>query len=91
MLKFEPQDQHEQELLKNILRSHFAFANAEIVETIQSDVEYIDVASGDTLFRQGDLSDDVYFVLSGRLRALKEEEPGVDQRAWRDCPRGNHR
>ena len=44
---------------------------------IQSDVEYIDVASGDTLFRQGDISDDVYFVLSGRLRALKEEEAGV--------------
>jgi NTE family protein len=77
MLRFEPQDQHEQDLLKNILRHHFAFTKAEILETIQSDVEYIDVASGDTLFRQGDRNDDVYFVLSGRLRAVREDEAGA--------------
>jgi NTE family protein len=77
MLTLDPHDQHEQELFKTILRNHFAFDNAEILETIEQEAEYIDVGSGETLFRQGDLSDDVYFVLSGRLRALKETESGV--------------
>src|SRR5258708_30763148 len=77
MLKLDPDDSHEQELLKTILRNHIASDNAEILEAIRSGAEYIDLGSGETLFRQGDISDDVYFVLSGRLRALSESELGT--------------
>ncbi len=69
-------NQRKQNLLRTILRNHFATDNAEILEMIQSAAEYIDLPSGGTLFRQGELSDDVYFVLSGRLRALAENELG---------------
>lgn len=58
------------------MRNHFASNNAEILETIQSQAEYIDLPSGGMLFQQGELSDDVYFVLSGRLRAVIENETG---------------
>lgn len=79
MLKLDPDDSHEQELLKAILRNHIASDNAEILEAIRSGAEYIDLGSGETLFRQGDISDDVYFVLSGRLRALSESELGTSR------------
>jgi NTE family protein len=77
MLKLDSDNQQQRELLNTILRNHFASDNAEILEAIQSEAEYIDLGSGETLFRQGDSSDDVYFVLSGRLRALSENEPGA--------------
>jgi hypothetical protein len=75
MLKLDSDHQQQHELLKAILRNHFASDNAEILQTIQSEAEYIDLGPGETLLRQRDSSDDVYFVLSGRLRALSESEP----------------
>jgi NTE family protein len=77
MLKLDSDNRQQQELLKTILRNHFASDNPEILGTIQSEAEYIDLGPGETLFRHGDISDDVYFVLSGRLRALSESEPGT--------------
>ena len=64
-------------LLKTVLRNYFASDDAEILRTIQAEADYVDLASGATLLRQGDISDDVYFVLSGRLRAFSEPESGV--------------
>jgi NTE family protein len=69
-------NQQKQALLRTILRNHFASDNAEILETIESGAEHIDLPAGGSLFRQGELSDDVYFVLSGRLRALAENATG---------------
>jgi NTE family protein len=77
MLKPDSDNRQQQELLKTILRKHFVSDNAEILGTIQSEAEYIELGPGETLFRQGDISDDVYFVLAGRLRALSESEPGA--------------
>jgi NTE family protein len=65
-----------QDLLRAILQKHFVAGNAEILETIESGAEYIDLDSGATLFREGELSDDMYFVLSGRLRAVSENGSG---------------
>ncbi len=69
--------QQRQALLRTVLRNYFASDNAEILHTIQSEAEYVELASGGTLLRQGDISDDVYFVLSGRLRAFSENESCV--------------
>ena len=77
MLTLDSDNRQQQELLRTILRNQFAFDNAEILQALQAEVEYIDLGPGETLFRQGDISDDVYFVLSGRLRALSETEPGT--------------
>jgi len=63
--------------LRIVLRNDFASDNAGILHAIEKDASYIDVASGETLLRQGDVSDDVYFVLSGRLRAFSETASGA--------------
>ena len=65
-----------QDLLRAILQKHFVAGNAEILATIESGAEYIDLDSGTTLFREGEFSDDMYFVLSGRLRAVREDGSG---------------
>ncbi len=75
--KPDPDLQQREALLQTVLRNYFASDNAGILRTIQSEAGYIDLASGATLLRQGDVSDDVYFVLSGRLYAFSESESGA--------------
>ncbi|MEO6946338.1 MAG: cyclic nucleotide-binding domain-containing protein, partial [Nitrobacter sp.] len=75
--KPDPDLQQREALLKTVLRNYFASDNAGILRAIQSEAGYIDLASGATLLRQGDVSDDVYFVLSGRLYAFSETESGA--------------
>src|SRR5882757_9450129 len=69
-------NQHRHDLLQTILKGHFASDDAELIASIKASAEFIDLPSGATLFRQGEHSDDVYFVLSGRLRALAETKSG---------------
>ena len=64
-------------LLQTVLRDYFASDNAAILNTIRSEAEYVDLVSGAILLRQGDISDDVYFVLSGRLHAFSETNSGA--------------
>jgi NTE family protein len=64
------------DLLRRILRMHVASDQSDILATIQSDAEFLDLPSGGVLFRQGEHSDDVYFVLSGRLRASAGDGKG---------------
>ena len=73
----DPDRQQREALLKTVLRNYFASDNAGILRTLQSEADYVDLASGATLLRQGDVSDDVYFVLSGRLHAFSETESGA--------------
>jgi NTE family protein len=73
MLELHRGDHHKHELLRTILKGHFSSDDAELIEAIQSETEFIDLQSGGVLFRQGDRSDDVYFLLSGRLRAYIED------------------
>jgi NTE family protein len=75
--KPDPDLQQREALLQTVLRNYFASDNAEILRTIQSEAEYVDLGSGATLLRQGDISDEVYFVLSGRLHAFSETESGA--------------
>jgi NTE family protein len=65
-------DRHRHDLLQTILKGHFASDDAELIASIKAAAEFIDLPSGGVLFHQGEHSDDVYFVLSGRLRALAE-------------------
>ncbi len=65
-------DRHRHDLLQTILKGHFASDDAELIASIKAAAEFIDLPSGGVLFHQGEHSDDVYFVLSGRLLALAE-------------------
>lgn len=60
---------HRHDLLQTILKGHFASDDADLIASIKASAEFIDLPSGAILFHQGEHSDDVYFVLAGRLRA----------------------
>lgn len=75
--KPDPDLQQRDALLQTVLRDYFASDNAAILNTIRSEAEYVDLVSGEILLRQGDISDDVYFVLSGRLHAFSETDSGA--------------
>ncbi|OJU23939.1 MAG: patatin [Nitrobacter sp. 62-13] len=77
--KTDPDLQQREALLQTVLRNYFGSSNAGILRTIQSEADYVDLASGATLLRQGDISDDVYFVLSGRLHAFSQTESGAQK------------
>lgn len=72
MLQAYGDDRHRQDLLRTILKGHFASDDAGLIASIEAAAEFIDLPSGGVLFHQGEHSDDVYFVLSGRLRALAD-------------------
>ncbi|ABA04379.1 Patatin [Nitrobacter winogradskyi Nb-255] len=76
-MKSDPDLQQRDALLQTVLRDYFASDNAEILHTIRSVAEYVDLVSGAILLRQGDISNDVYFILSGRLHAFSETESGA--------------
>lgn len=65
------------DLLRAVLHGYFTSDDAELLRNLQSAADYVELASGEVLLRQGEISDEVYFVLSGRLRAFAETEPGV--------------
>lgn len=73
MLGLDRGDGHKYELLRTILKRHFHSDDEHLIETIRSEAEFTDLQSGELLFRQGDRSDDVYFLLSGRLRAYTDD------------------
>jgi len=73
MLGLSAGDGHKYELLRTILKRHFHSDDGHLIETIRSEAEFVDLQSGELLFRQGERSDDVYFLLSGRLRAHTED------------------
>jgi NTE family protein len=72
MLELNREDRHRHDLLQTILSNHFSSDDAELIDSIQSEAEFIDLPSGEVLFLQGEHTDDVYFLLSGRLRAYAE-------------------
>ena len=62
------------ELVVHLLRL-FEGLDAEILEELVPEVEWLSLRSGETLFRQGDVPDAVFFVISGRLRVVAELTP----------------
>ncbi|MBV9458942.1 MAG: cyclic nucleotide-binding domain-containing protein [Bradyrhizobium sp.] len=73
MLGLSGGDDHKHELLRTILKRHFHSDDGHLIETIRPEAEFVDLQAGELLFRQGERSDDVYFLLSGRLRACPED------------------
>jgi CRP-like cAMP-binding protein len=57
----------------------FKAFSAEEVDALASRMAWRALAAGQTLFREGDVGDEMYFVLSGRLVISKEVAPNVDK------------
>jgi predicted acylesterase/phospholipase RssA len=64
----------------------FEGLDAEVLQELVHEVEWVSLGSGEALFRQGDAADATFFVISGRLRVVLEESAG--QRVLSEVGRG---
>ena len=62
------------DLLARILRDFFGVADEDVVAEIEDHLDFVQLAANGTLFEQGDEARGVYFLLSGRLRAVQRDE-----------------
>jgi NTE family protein len=67
------------ELLRALLREFFDVDDPAVIDGIAGELEFIALKSGEVLFRRGERTDDVYFVVSGRLNAVVERADGRHQ------------
>ncbi len=67
-----PRISHE-DLLSEILQDFFAIHEPAFTQTLIDGATFLEIAPGERLFRQGDRSSDVYFVLNGRMKAIRED------------------
>ncbi|NDJ33106.1 MAG: cyclic nucleotide-binding domain-containing protein [Chloroflexi bacterium] len=51
----------------------------ETMVALEREVDYIQVQWGDILFEQGDPGDNLYVLVSGRMRAVRTEEDGTER------------
>ncbi len=54
----------------------FDSLNAGQLKSLARKVQVINLPSGETLFREGDVGDTLYFILRGECRVVKEDELG---------------
>ena len=59
--------------LTQVLVDFFGPMDDEIIDELTQAFEWVHIASGETLIRQGDLADAAYLLLHGRLQALLEQ------------------
>lgn len=62
--------------LAALLVKFLGHTDNELLQEIQSRIEWVSLQAGDTLFAQGDASDRLYFVLNGRLEAVYTDLAG---------------
>ncbi len=73
--------------LEEALHRTFGDFEPGFLEAMKHQLDWVRLASGDTLFRQDDREDTLYFVVAGRLRAAVRDELG-GQRSVGDIRRG---
>ena len=62
--------------LADALTEAFGPLDGPALAEVGSKLDWVSLAGGETLFRQGDRGDDVYVVVNGRLRAVAEDAMG---------------
>lgn len=67
------------ELLRSLLGDFCGIDDAEAIDAIARSLSLVELDAGQILFRMGERSEDIYFVLSGRLRAFVEREHQVPE------------
>ncbi len=79
--------QFQDELLERHLRAHLGDIGPTALALLREQLEWVEVAAGQTLMAQGDPGDSMYLSVSGRLRAYVRNDDG-QERFVRDMPRG---
>ena len=59
-------------LLRSVLGEFFGIIDRDAIDQIAGSLTFIALVPGQVLFGKGERSEDIYFVLSGRLRAIIE-------------------
>lgn len=67
-------NKNQRDTLASCLTQVFGRVEEEFVDAAMPLLEWIELAGGETLFEEGDPENGVYFVISGRLRALVDQE-----------------
>ncbi len=81
-------DHEEQsELLAQLLRNFLGPVDEGALDALKAQLEWVEVAAGQTLMAQGDPGDSMYLSVSGRLRAYVRDEDGVEHMV-REMARG---
>jgi NTE family protein len=81
-------DHEEQgELLQQLLRNFLGPVDDGALAALKGQLEWVEVAAGQTLMAQGDPGDSMYLSVSGRLRAYVRDEDGVEHMV-REMARG---
>lgn len=57
----------------------FGSLDAEVLNDIEKEVEWLTFKGGETLFEQGDTAESAFIVIDGRLRVISEDSPAVRQ------------
>jgi NTE family protein len=78
---------HQEPLLQRLLKSCFGGIDDDTLMLLRERLEWVDVAGGETLIEQDAPGDALYLSVSGRLRAYRRDEQGV-QRMVREFSRG---
>lgn len=69
----------QQNTLVGAIASLFGRLSAEILDDLRSELEWLHLASGEYLFRQGDPSDALYILINGRLEIAAVDSDGGDR------------
>ena len=64
------------ELLERHLRAIFGDIDEHAMQLLRRHLEWMEIAGGETLMRQGEAGDAMYFTVSGRLRAYVRQDDG---------------
>jgi len=67
------------ESLEEMLEQFFETKSGDFLKLTRTKVRFLEVPAGTTLFEEGDTDDDLYFVLRGRLRAIRSGPRGQRQ------------
>jgi NTE family protein len=66
-------------LFRRFLSNYFGTLDEQIMDEVSSQCQWLELEGGDTLFSQGDIGDAAYFLISGRLCAIRIAHDGTRQ------------
>jgi len=79
MERLEIHSEYQRELLLSGLKHFFGDFNDKLLGRVLPRLEWLGAASGEIIFRQGEPGRDLYFVVSGRLRASVDDGLGGER------------
>ena len=78
---------HQEKLLQRLLQACFGDLDDNTLALLRAQLEWVELAGGQTLIEQGEPGDSMYVSVSGRLRAYVRDDLG-QQRMVREMSRG---